>query len=130
MPSEQRTQERFSLNLKARISYRFNEEGFSEPVETVAANVSAGGAFFQTRHRLPLSSKVRLEFLLSLDHLKKLRFILSLSSLTSMSGQNIRVRATGIVIRQEGNGVAVIFNNNYQLTPLQPVNDSELIPSR
>lgn len=126
MPSERRTQERFFLNLKAKVSYQFFDEASTDHIETLAANISAGGAFLQTQRTLPLSSKVTVEFLLSFDNLKKLKFILSMSTLMSMSGKEFWVKATGIVIRQEDHGVAVIFDQNYQVSPMLPVNESEL----
>lgn len=128
MPSERRTQERFFFNLKARISYQFFDEATTKAIETVAANISAGGAFLQTQRPLPLSGKVQVEFLLSGEDLKKLKFILSMSTLLSMSGNNAWVKATGIVIRRENHGVAVIFDQNYQLTPMHPVSESEQVP--
>lgn len=125
MANERRQQERFNLELQARISYSFVREFSDEAIETVAANISSGGAFLATGSPLPLSSKVQIEFLLGLEDLKKLKFILPLSVLKSFSGDKVWVKATGVVIRQEEGGVAVIFNQNYQVTPLLPVNDQK-----
>lgn len=125
MSRERRIQERFSLNLKARISCQFFDEAPTDSIETVAANISAGGAFLQTRQTLPLSSKVQIEFILSFEDLKRLKFILSMSTLLSTSGKDVWVKASGIVIRQEDHGVAVIFDQNYQLTPMLPGNESK-----
>lgn len=121
MSSERRIQERFSLDLQAKISYRFTDDDPQDYIETVAANMSSGGAFLQTGKPLPLASKVKVEFLLSIEHLKKLKFILSMETLRLVSGEQVWVKATGVVIRQEPKGVAVIFDQNYQLTPMKPV---------
>jgi len=119
MSIDRREQKRFSLNLQAKISFRQLEDR-PPVIDTVAANISSGGAFVKTAHTFPLAAKVTIEFYLSVDDLKKLRFILSLESLKQLTGQNLWVRASGIVIRREPDGVGIIFDTDYQLTPLQP----------
>jgi c-di-GMP-binding flagellar brake protein YcgR len=123
MADERRLQQRFSLNLQAKISFSFADPGAAEYTETVAADISSGGAFLSTEQKLPLASRVKVEFLLSLEDLKKLKFILSVDTLRTLSDrqQPVWVQATGVVIRQQQEGVAVIFDQNYQLTPMQPV---------
>lgn len=122
MSSERRIQERFSLDLQAKISYRFTDDDPEDFIETVAANMSSGGSFLQTDKDIPLASKVKVEFLLSINDLKKLKFILSVETLRSITSDQVWVQATGVVIRSvPGSGVAVIFDKNYQLTPMTPV---------
>ena len=119
MTSERRRGERFSLELEARITYRHNDT--SPLVETVSADISDGGAFLQTDHHFSMASKVQIEFLLSLKDLKKLRFILSMDSLRSLSkNSTLWVTTTGIVIRQTDSGIAVIFDKDYTITPMKP----------
>lgn len=118
MPIERREQKRFSLDLQAKISYR-HVENQSLVLDTVAANISSGGAFIQTAHNFPMAAKVKIEFYLSLADLKKLRFILSMESLRQLTDQNIWVVAHGIVIRRESDGVGILFDTDYQLTPMQ-----------
>ncbi len=118
MSIERREQKRFFLNLQAKISAE-QKDSSSSLVETVAANISAGGAFLETSHQFPLASKVRMEFLVTYEDLKKLRFILSYESLKKLANNKVWINATGIVIRQEAHGVAVIFETNYQRTPLK-----------
>ncbi len=119
MSTERREQERFFLNLQAKISAE--QKGSPAPlVETVAANISAGGAFLETSHPFPIASKVRMEFLVTYEDLKKLRFILSSESLKKLADNKVWISATGVIIRQETKGVAIIFETNYQLTPLKP----------
>ena len=119
MSIERRDQKRFSLNLQAKISYR-HVENQSLVIDTVAANISSGGAFLQTAHTFPMAAKVKIEFYLSLADLKRLRFILSMESLRQLTDQKIWVVAHGIVIRRETDGVGIIFDTDYQLTPMQP----------
>ncbi len=118
MPIERREQQRFSLNLQAKISYRHTEDQ-STVIDTVAANISSGGAFLQTDHEFPMATKVKIEFYVSLADLKRLRFILSMESLRRLTDHNIWVVANGIVIRKEAGGVGIIFDTDYQLTPMQ-----------
>lgn len=119
MSIERREQKRFSLNLQAKISYRHVED---QPplIDTVAANISSGGAFIQTSHKFPMAAKVTVDFYLNLDELKRLRFILSMESLKQLTGKNIWVSANGIVIRQEDSGVGIIFDTDYQIIPMKP----------
>ena len=119
MPQEKRIQERFSLNLQAKISYRHGPQ--DQPrIETVAANISAGGAFLETTHDFPLAAKVRVEFFLDVDDLRRLKFILSVDSLKNLVGNKVWVAASGIVIRRQAEGVGIIFDTDYQVTPLRP----------
>lgn len=124
MSIDKREQERFSLNLQAKVSYRHTEDQ-SPVVVTEAANISSGGAFVRTSHNFPMSSKVTIEFYASLDDLKKLKFILSMESLKQLTGEKIWVCASGVVIRQEEDGVAIIFDTDYQLTPMETPSTSE-----
>jgi len=118
MVNERREQERFSLNLNAKVSYR-NSSKESSVIEMTAADISSGGAFLKTKHPFPMASKIQIEFNLAYEDLKKLKFILSMETLKQLSGKKIWISATGIVIRQEKNGVAIIFDTDYQLTPMK-----------
>ncbi len=117
--NERRDQERFSLQLKVKFSTKSDIEEKKTKQETIAANISSGGILLVTRQQLPLASKVYLEFLIGIDDLKKLRFILSLDRLKSISGKKTWVKATGIVIRCDEKGLGIIFDQDYQLSPLE-----------
>lgn len=121
MADEKRIQQRFSLNLQAKITYSFDDVIKGEGISTVAANISYGGAFLETDRQLPLASRVRVEFLLDLDDVKKLKIVASVDTLRRLAKEKkVWVQATGVVIRQEPTGIAVIFDQNYQLSPMQP----------
>ena len=92
--------------------------GKTPMMEFLTANISSGGIFIETDHPLPLVSKVRLEFLLSLEDLQALKFILSLESLKSWKGKRVWVSASGIVARREANGMGIMFDENYQISPM------------
>ncbi len=117
MGSERREQERFSLDLQARISYRHTEEQ-SPVIESVAANISSGGAFLTTAHSFPVAAKIAMEFLVTIEDLKKLKFILSVDTLRQLGRGTVWVRTTGIIIRKQDNGVGIIFDTDYQLKPI------------
>ena len=115
--TEQRLQQRFSLDLPVRVSIETGTE-LQVAFEGVIANISSGGAFITTPKPLPVSSRVHLEFLVSLEELRQLKFILSLETLRHFVGRAAWVKATGVIIRHESNGMAIIFDDDYQLSPL------------
>lgn len=116
---ERRVQKRLSMRLQARLCVEYEPDQITEREETVTVNISSGGALLLTEQKLPLASKVHLEFHVNLEELKKLRFILSVDSLRSSVDKKIWVKATGIVIRTQGDGVGIIFDQDYQLSPME-----------
>ncbi len=116
---ERRLQQRFSLRIQAKLSTEADSSGNGITLEVIATNISSGGAFLETNVQIPLASKVYLEFLIDYEELKKLRFILSVESLKQLTGKKIWVRATGVVIRLEKNGMGIIFDQDYQLSPMK-----------
>ncbi len=118
-PRDRRIQERFSFDIKAKLRATPEGEDKSVTVDTSVTNISSGGAFVPTTLSIPLASKVHLEFLVDYEQLKSLRFILSLESLKSFTGKQIWVNATAIVIRVEEKGIGIIFDKDYQLSPMQ-----------
>ncbi|PHR26083.1 MAG: hypothetical protein COA36_13035 [Desulfotalea sp.] len=117
MSTNRRDQERFSLKIQAKISYRHAKDQVPN-IDTVAANISSGGAFLTTEHLFPLASKVSIKFYLKVADLQKLKFILSMDSLKQIQGEHTWITATGIVIRQTPTGVGIIFDTDYQITPI------------
>lgn len=115
---EKREHERFSLRLQTKIMAE-SGTGVTPLMEFVTADISAGGAFIRTSRPLPMASRVRLEFFLSLDELAQLRFIVASESLKVWRNERAWVTATGVVIRVEQEGVAVIFDQNYQVSPIK-----------
>jgi hypothetical protein len=114
---DQRLQQRFSMELPVRV-LTGTEADLNVQFEGVIANISSGGAFIATDDPLPVSSKVYLEFLISLPELKQLKFILSLETLRRFEGKPVWAKASGVIIRHERNGMAIIFDDDYQLSPL------------
>jgi hypothetical protein len=114
---DQRLQQRFSMELPVRV-LTGTEADLNVQFEGVIANISSGGAFIATDDPLPVSSKVYLEFLISIQELKQLKFILSLETLRRFKGKPVWAKASGVIIRHERNGMAIIFDDDYQLSPL------------
>jgi hypothetical protein len=118
METTRRQNERFSLKIKSKVTAE-SCTGLTPVMEYLTGNISSGGVFLETSRPLPIASRVRLELCLSQDDLNKLRFILSLEALRSWKEERMWVKASGIVIRVEERGMAVIFDQNYQLSPLE-----------
>ncbi len=115
---ERRQQERFFFNAKVKLAA--SREAFQKgQVETgIAANISAGGAFLKTTRQFALASRVVVKFLVSYQQLTKLHFILSTESLRHCHDDSIWIETSGIVIRVEDDGIGIIFDQDYQLTPV------------
>lgn len=120
-PMQKREQERFSFSFPVKLVVE-SGSGVTPVLEFAVANISAGGVFVATSLPLPLASRVRLEFFLSLAELTQLRFVVAEESLKVWQGERAWVAATGVIIRREASGVAVIFEHNYQYFPLGMVN--------
>lgn len=117
-------QERYPLRIQSKMTAE-TLSGQTPTLEFLTANISAGGAFIETDSPLPLVSKVRLEFLISLEELTTLKFVLSRESLKHLKDQRLWVSASGIVIRHEPTGMAIMFDDNYQISPMNPITEKE-----
>ena len=96
--------------------------------ESITANISSGGVFISTTDPLPVASKVYLEFLIDFEDLKKLRFPLSLESLRNYQGKPVWVNVSGVVIRHQEDGMAVIYDDDYQLSPSERLRPNKRSP--
>ena len=67
----QRALERFDLAVPAKVKIeKLGEE--KHEISLISSNICAGGAFFTTEEPLPKGTKVKMEFTLSIEKLKKL----------------------------------------------------------
>ncbi len=103
---EQRMMKRFRLELPASVSVQ-GEDGDQATIDFLTTDISGSGAFFQTDYPLPIASKVNIELILPLDDTKK----------TERKGSLIKV--SGKVIRTNEGGMAICFNANYKILPLE-----------
>lgn len=124
MTEERREQKRYPLRIQSKMQAA-TLSGQTPVLEYTTANISAGGAFVETDNPLPLVSKVHLEFLISLEELTTLKFVLSRESLKNLKDQRVWVSASGIVIRHEPKGMAIMFDDNYQVRPMDAITDEE-----
>ena len=105
---EKRSMERFTLELKARVSLRSND-GDREWINVMTSNICAGGAFLRTRQ--PFRVGVKLYF----------EAVLPISRRTSKR-KNALIKTSGVVIRREEVGMALRFDDEYEILPLpEPV---------
>jgi hypothetical protein len=105
---EKRSMERFGLELKARVSLRTNDRD-RKWISVITSNICAGGTFLETRHPFRIGAKLNFEA------------VLPLSGKTSKL-KNALIKTSGVVIRTEEVGMALRFNDEYEILPLpEPV---------
>ncbi len=102
---EKREMERFTLALPALISMMDENEN-QRAFEVMISNICAGGAFFKTDNPLSVGTDVKMDLILPLDKFKK------------YGGKRSRVDVSGSVIRTTDQGMAVCFDKNFQISPL------------
>ncbi len=120
---EQRAHPRYSMRIQCKITAE-TLSGKTPMMAFRTANISTGGAFVETDTPLPLASKVSLEFLLSLEDLQTLKFILSLETLKSWKSKRVWINASGIVARHDTGGMGIMFDENYQISPMETSDQS------
>ena len=105
---ERRKLERFELNAPARVVVEF-ESGEKKEFDLTTKDVSSDGAYLFTSQPLPKGASVKMEFLLSMDALRK------------MAGEKgrARIRVKGMVIRVDGSGAAIRFASKYKITAFE-----------
>jgi len=102
---EKREMERFTLALPALISMMDENEN-QRAFEVMISNICAGGAFFKTDNPLSVGTDVKMDLILSLEKFKK------------FGSKRSRVDVSGSVIRTTDQGMAVCFDKNFQISPL------------
>jgi hypothetical protein len=105
---EKRKLERFDLNLLARIRMAPLEKKEINAllIDLPCWNISSGGAFFHTGEPLPEGAKVHMDILLEVEQLKKI------------TGKRALIMVDGTVLRANQNGMAVRFDNEYEIKPV------------
>lgn len=108
---EKRKLERFDLKIPAKIKLAdLSQEDRGEEIpDLTTSDISSGGAFFHTTKPLPKGTDVKTDLILPLDKLKKL----------SEDSLHALIKVTGTVIRTESGGMAICFDSNYQIRPLE-----------
>ena len=101
---EKRKLERFDLELPATIQFLTPGQEKSL-LDLLTTNISSGGAFFHTTRPLPEGTPVKIDLILPLGRLKKLKD----------DSKQAYIKVTGTVLRSESEGMAICFDQDYQL---------------
>ena len=105
--NERRKLERFELVTPARIMIA---SGGTRKVEysLTTRDLSSAGAFLYSSQAIPAGTSVKMEFLLSLDALRKI----------ADGKGRARIKVRGTVLRSDPNGIAIQFSSGYKITAL------------
>ena len=113
---ERRKLERFTLKLLTKIEMVISGQE-KRIFDLQTSNICAGGAFFPTTQPIAKGTQVKIDLFLSFDKLKTILDKLKL-------GGQAHIRVKGIVVRSESVGMAVCFDEDYQIIPLQSRSNS------
>ena len=97
--------ERFSLKAPAKI-IPIDSDRKKSALDLETNNICAGGAFFHTSHSIPEGTQVEVAVVLPLDKLEILKD----------SSKQVHLRISGKVVRTEAEGIAVCFDQDYQIS--------------
>lgn len=109
---EKRTVARFRLEIPARIEV-IDPVRKRETRELQTENISSAGAFFHTERPLPEGTPVKLDIVLPLHAVKRLK----------AGPKQAHIRLTGRVARSEEKGMAIAFNDDYTIRPMKEEKD-------
>lgn len=102
---DKRKYERFDLNIPSRVEIATND-GESEILDIETNSLSAGGIFFKCGKTLLKGSHVKMEISLHFEELK---------TSTDPEGTLV-ITATGQVLRSGPEGVAIRFNEDFDIS--------------
>ena len=103
---ERRKLVRFSFEVPAKLEVVVPGEK-KRMLDLPTSNICAGGAFFHTVQALPEGTKVKIDLVLPLDRLKEV-----------ISHNRINVKVNGTVVGSGSAGMAICFEEDYQIIPL------------
>ena len=101
---EKRAVERFDLNLEAYVTSAGGNPK-AKPQRLMTRDVSMNGAYLLTQKPLPIGTKVKVDVILSLE------------SLSPGQTRKALIKASGAVMRTEGDGMAIRFDENSRFLP-------------
>jgi len=102
--TEKRRLERFDLELPATIELLTPDQEKSL-LNLLTSNICSGGAYFHTAQPLPEGTQVRIDLVLPLKKLRTLK----------EEHKKAYIKVTGTVLRSESEGMAICFDEDYQL---------------
>jgi len=103
---ERRKLDRFDLKVPAKIEVT-TPGPETEIFNLLTSDICSGGAFFHTPQPLPEGTQVKIDLILPLDKLKKLKD----------DFKQAYIEVTGTVLRCEATGMAICFNEDYRIRP-------------
>jgi hypothetical protein len=114
---EHRKSGRFTLKLPAKIEMEISGQE-NRIFDLHTSNICVGGAFFPTTQPITEGARVKIDLLLSFNN--KLKTILDKLKLDDQA----HIKVKGTVVRSESVGMAVRFDEDYQIIPLQSLSNS------
>jgi hypothetical protein len=102
---DRRKMVRFNLQLPTGVSLLGELTG-QKRVQLLTKNICSDGAFFETKKPFPLGTKLAMEILLDSKEVKKAEMGMAF------------VRVNGSVIRSQEKGMAICFDEDYQILPV------------
>jgi hypothetical protein len=102
---ERRKMERFDLKLPATFELLTPYQG-NGSFNLLTTNICAGGAYFHTTQPLPEGTRVKIDLVLLPDKLRRFKD----------KSKKAYVKVTGRVLRSEAEGMAVCFDEDYEIT--------------
>lgn len=104
---EKRKLERFVFEVPARIEVMV-PTGKKEALDLLTSDICSGGAFFFTTQTLPEGTEVKIDLVLPFERIAKL-----------IGHSRVNVKVNGTVVRSGSTGIAIRFDEDYQIVPLQ-----------
>ena len=101
---EKRRLERFDLEIPATIQLLALEKEEKIP-NLLTCNMCSGGAYFHATRPLPEGIRVKIDLVLPLQRLKGLK----------EDCKQAYIKVTGRVLRSESEGMAICFDEDYQI---------------
>ena len=106
---EKRVLERFDLKIPARIEVMAPVQDHldNEIPNLLTSDICSGGAYFHTGEPLPKGIEVKIDLMLPLDTLQKIK----------SEWKHAHIQVTGKVLRSESKGMAISFDKDYRMGP-------------
>ena len=102
--SLRRNEQRHDLEVASSV-YLDHEHEDNKIADLTSINISRNGAFFESDLNLKIGTDICINMVFPLNELKKIE------------GETVLVKAAGKIIRVEGKGMAVRFNDRYNIEP-------------
>ena len=106
---DKRKLERFNIKIPAKIEVTSSEKE-NEIFELLTSDICSGGAFFHTPQPLPEGTHVKMDLILPIEKLKQLQD----------DCKQVYIKISGTVLRAESAGMAICFDEDYQIGPCRP----------